>query len=589
MSGSQMNSFRDEEIVFGMVTGYPWWPGFISEKKGKKHYVITFFGDFSYAPLPEKNIKKFKDGIAKIDKNNDELRDAIESAQRVLNNETTIEQEHSKIIRNSKKHSRNKIQNKKNKKISKKNTKKNMLNTSLPEQKIRDQIRQRKKKSNDKSIFKNKSMMYDNDEDNASLPEKILEEETIKEVKSPKKSISVKDNKRRKNGDRKSKTPIKKDIDKNKKKETHNKMADKKKIIEETNEQEEIELIKEEVDNNKAKSVHEEKELDVKKQNDKNNIDIAWEESEQKSSKEEDLNISNKIQEEESANLINSDDKIKEMDEISSIKKEDEEELKLDSLSQEKENLIQCEPDKNYSNEPFLYFEESINLIYSKMQKEESVTLIETNLKDWMNEITKIDKFSEIIKTNIGKTLTQMRNICIQRINQKQIYLNIFSEIEGLKKLIMSKITQNFFTRDLGFEYRDEINSTVTMKRNEKGDVNNKPCQLTPSFGQKVSDIIRKRISKKISKKISKIKSNINISRNVALQLGNLIESTIEEYSKSESYYKYYVVKFLSMIDSNSLEFVKKYILQQNNKCDFLILEERVKTFLQCCERPEQY
>jgi hypothetical protein len=182
-----------------------------------------------------------------------------------------------------------------------------------------------------------------------------------------------------------------------------------------------------------------------------------------------------------------------------------------------------------------------------------------------------------------------MRNICIQRINQKQIYLNIFSEIEGLKKLIMSKITQNFFTRDFGIEYRDEINSAIIMKRNENGDPINKVSQMGSNYGQKVSQTIRKRISKKISKKISKIKSNINISRNVALQLGNLIECTIEDYSQSESNYKSYVIRFISMIDNNSLEFVKKYILQQNNKCDFLVLQERVKNFLQSVERLEQY
>ena len=111
MSSGRSNGFKDEEIVFGMVTGYPWWPGFISDKKSKRQYIVTFFGDFSYAPLPDKNIKRFKEGLCKIDKNNEDLKEAVESARRVHNGESTIEDEHKKMLRVKRKGSRNKIKN----------------------------------------------------------------------------------------------------------------------------------------------------------------------------------------------------------------------------------------------------------------------------------------------------------------------------------------------------------------------------------------------------------------------------------------------------------------------------------------------
>lgn len=43
------------EIVWGKVSGYPWWPGFIASKVENEQYQVIFFSDLTSAYLkPEK-------------------------------------------------------------------------------------------------------------------------------------------------------------------------------------------------------------------------------------------------------------------------------------------------------------------------------------------------------------------------------------------------------------------------------------------------------------------------------------------------------------------------------------------------------
>ena len=91
---NEVVKFEHEDIVYGMVTGYPWWPGFISLKISDQKYQVTFFGDFSYAPLKTKYIRSFDEEFQHIDHNNADQIKAFRSAKRIWNNQSSINEEH---------------------------------------------------------------------------------------------------------------------------------------------------------------------------------------------------------------------------------------------------------------------------------------------------------------------------------------------------------------------------------------------------------------------------------------------------------------------------------------------------------------
>lgn len=53
------NEYDLNEIVWGKVSGYPWWPGFISSKFENKKYQVIFFSDLTSAYLKPEKIKGF--------------------------------------------------------------------------------------------------------------------------------------------------------------------------------------------------------------------------------------------------------------------------------------------------------------------------------------------------------------------------------------------------------------------------------------------------------------------------------------------------------------------------------------------------
>lgn len=115
MSGNK-DEYEEEDIVFALVSGYPWWPGFVAEKCSKKTYKVTFFGDFSYSELGVKNIKPFSKGLKQADLTKKDLNEAICSAKRVKNGQSTIEEEHKRTQKGSKKSRKTKAISKKKKK-----------------------------------------------------------------------------------------------------------------------------------------------------------------------------------------------------------------------------------------------------------------------------------------------------------------------------------------------------------------------------------------------------------------------------------------------------------------------------------------
>lgn len=53
--------FQLDEIVWGKVSGYPWWPGFVASKGGKNKYEVIFLSDLTRAYLSSKKMKAFEE------------------------------------------------------------------------------------------------------------------------------------------------------------------------------------------------------------------------------------------------------------------------------------------------------------------------------------------------------------------------------------------------------------------------------------------------------------------------------------------------------------------------------------------------
>ena len=50
-----------DEIVWGKVNGYPWWPGYVYSKSVNEVYEILFFGSFDRSIIKRKKVKHFQE------------------------------------------------------------------------------------------------------------------------------------------------------------------------------------------------------------------------------------------------------------------------------------------------------------------------------------------------------------------------------------------------------------------------------------------------------------------------------------------------------------------------------------------------
>lgn len=98
MGKNNKEEYSVHELVFGQLRGYPWWPGYIAHREPSGEYKVVFFGDFTYALLNAKKIRPFEGSSRKFDKKNQKLTQAIKSAIRVLNKESSIKQETDAVL-----------------------------------------------------------------------------------------------------------------------------------------------------------------------------------------------------------------------------------------------------------------------------------------------------------------------------------------------------------------------------------------------------------------------------------------------------------------------------------------------------------
>jgi hypothetical protein len=92
----QQSEFKLRDFVWAKVDGYPWWPAFILSTNSKKLEVM-FFDDFTRAYLPESKIKDFFCEEMEALKGKTIYSKAMAQIRRILNKESTIEEEKEKV------------------------------------------------------------------------------------------------------------------------------------------------------------------------------------------------------------------------------------------------------------------------------------------------------------------------------------------------------------------------------------------------------------------------------------------------------------------------------------------------------------
>jgi hypothetical protein len=99
MGKNNKEEYKPNDLVFGQLRGYPWWPGYILKRESAGEYRVVFFGDFTYAMLNTRKIRPFASTPRKFDKKNQKLSQAIKSALRVMKKETTIKRETEAVLK----------------------------------------------------------------------------------------------------------------------------------------------------------------------------------------------------------------------------------------------------------------------------------------------------------------------------------------------------------------------------------------------------------------------------------------------------------------------------------------------------------
>jgi hypothetical protein len=634
---SGKEDYQEEDVVFAMVTGYPWWPGFIAEKYSRKQYKVTFFGDFSYAELSVKQIKPFLRGLKKTDPNNEELMYATQSAKKVFNGESTIEKEHEVVKEKMKEESKKSRKTKgitKKKKSSRKSRRSRRAEKKEEREREREKEKQKekekeKKKIKEKDKDKNKEKDKDKNvkskvkkkgrsvkgrERNNKLSQSLIQETTHKrkadrmnqkkreaklgksmdqkliEESEAEEEEEVEEDKGRmileeleeESAREEAKDTVKKSVSRRKEGEDEQSQMEGDLKIKEEEEVEEKEKIEEEGLGEEEK----EKEVDSQKPTPKKS-----KKSSEKNKKFEKSEKNDEIEKAESPKIKEELPKsVEEKNSIKEIKSEKKEEgvleevtkpIKLVSASKSVEDANSEEKEEG---DRFGNFEKNLLNLLKELQGNQPIPDIEKSLKEWFERIAEVNHFSPIVSTEIGKYLSQMTKICMERINEKQLYTQILNDIKHLKLFIIDRISKNFFNvenlEDPPIQNEDSI---VTTKKNDsasKGGRRAFPEQL--SFGMSNINLkVRERIQKKLAKRISKMATRNSIKKETCLLLGKRMEEFLYlESREQEEVYRENVLHLLEYMDAAQAKFIQEFIFQNGSKCDVQVLKRKIKALL---------
>lgn len=585
---SGKDDYQEEDIVFAMVTGYPWWPGFITERYSKKNYKVTFFGDFSYADLSVKQIKPFTRELKRADPNNRELTEAIQSAKRVFEGQTTIDEEHQRVKESLRKSRKTRPITKK-KKGGRRQNKARKSGTQEVERTIRTRARRRlKNRAKDDAV--SQSMIQDpthkrrgsqkrrearfgrsmdqkilEDSEQEAEPEKteVLEELYEEEKTQKSKRLVSKSRARTRTRQRESRARSKRSAEKGSK-------AQAKK---ERNEQEEEASKKQENE-------------DRKESPDKIKEEEPGEDEADQESKSESAQKAEAEQEEEGQGGAEGEKAGLELERPGG---ESAAKSEVKDKSEKKENEANGGSEQEELKEKFFGFEKELLVLLNEMQSNKPIPKIEENLKEWFNQISQINRFSPIVSTDIGKHLSKMSQICLERLNEKQIYNKILGNIEHLKNYIITQISKNFFNAEPTDELDSRLmneDSIITTKKNdssnkvERGDFSDRAV-FEHSLRTQVDQKVRQRIRKKLAKSISRMTDRDTIRKRTCIMLGQRIEEFLHVESQGrDDAYRAHVVRLLEFMEKTSERFISEFIFQKNRKCDIQVLRDKVLRLL---------
>ena len=106
-------AFKQEEVVWAKVKGFPWWPATIGEEKrnkdGNRMYHVDFIGDSSYSILPENKLIGFYKKLKEYSQSKSKKQKAaVDVAKLIANGETNAEEERVNFRKNKPKRGRRK-------------------------------------------------------------------------------------------------------------------------------------------------------------------------------------------------------------------------------------------------------------------------------------------------------------------------------------------------------------------------------------------------------------------------------------------------------------------------------------------------
>lgn len=432
MGKNNKEEYQLNQLVMAQVRGYPWWPGYIGGRQPDGSYKVVFFGDFSYAPLNEKKIRTFDPRMKKLEKNRKELQRALKSATRVFRGESTIKQEFDAV------------------------NKKKVPPPPMPKPTVLEAKKGVKKVARAKK------------------------KKTLKKKPVAGKSKSGTEGKKRGRGRVKkktaSKTKIKRELEiVNMPKEGGDDMIRERKAKQALNqsgfwggESDEGKANSELKMSFQRKTVGMDGFRSVTAKGPEPNLFDSLAETNSMRLLVESLKPNQQIPDssragseiaildqtkgslgsiEKMKNLINTSGKLafngptlEALNKSPSISRKDT--LKIgegESEVSENTQFRRC----------FKEIEQEMISLIERIKENQSTIPIENKLKGWFREMAEVQDFSSIVGTKIGHYLMQMKFLCHEKIKERQQYGAILQEIKNFKRIIITKISQNFFSSDI--------------------------------------------------------------------------------------------------------------------------------------------